>query len=114
MAVGWVTCWRRGEPVGARSPREHACESVLRCWKRLATISDLTAMRKQYDFGKMKGQRNPYVKQLKQPVTIRLDKATIACLKTLAGELGMPYQNLINLYLRDCALRQKKPALKWA
>ena len=71
-------------------------------------------MRKQYDFGKLKGQRNPYVKQLKQPITIRLDKATITYFKALANELGMPYQNLINLYLRDCALNQKKPALKWA
>ena len=71
-------------------------------------------MRKHYDFGKMKGQRNPYVKQLKKPITIRLDKGTIAYFKTLANELGMPYQNLINLYLRDCALNQKKLALKWA
>lgn len=70
-------------------------------------------MRKHYDFDKMEGQRNPYVKQLKQPITIRLDKATIAYFKTLAGELGMPYQNLINLYLRDCALRQKKLKLNW-
>ncbi len=71
-------------------------------------------MRKHYDFGKMKGQRNPYVKLLKQPITIRLDKATIAYFKGLASELGMPYQNLINLYLRDCALHQKKLELKWA
>lgn len=71
-------------------------------------------MRKEYDFGKMKGERNPYVKGLKQPITIRLDKATIAYFKALADELGMPYQNLINLYLRDCALRQKKLSLKWA
>ncbi len=62
----------------------------------------------------MKGQRNPYIKQLKQPITIRLDKATIAYFKALADELGMPYQNLINLYLRDCALHRKKLGLKWA
>ena len=71
-------------------------------------------MRNYYEFGKLKGQRNPYIKQLKKPITIRLDKATIAYFKTLANELGMPYQNLINLYLRDCALNQKKLALKWA
>lgn len=71
-------------------------------------------MRKHYDFDKMKGKRNPYVKQLKQPITIRLDKATIAYFKTLADELGMPYQNLINLYLRDCALHHKKLKLNWA
>jgi len=70
-------------------------------------------MRKQYDFAKMKGERNPYVKRLKQPITIRLDKATVAYFKALAEELGMPYQNLINLYLRDCALHRKKLELKW-
>jgi len=71
-------------------------------------------MRAHYDFGKMKGERNPYVKDLKQPITMRLDKATVAYFKALATELGMPYQNLINLYLRDCALHHKRLQLKWA
>ena len=71
-------------------------------------------MRKRYDFDKMKGQRNPYIKDLKQPITIRLDKATIAYFKALAEELGMPYQSLINLYLRDCALQHRKLEMKWA
>jgi uncharacterized protein (DUF4415 family) len=71
-------------------------------------------MRANYDFAKMKGENNPYVKQLKQPITIRLDKATVAYFKRLANELGMPYQNLINLYLRDCALSRRKLGLKWA
>jgi predicted DNA binding CopG/RHH family protein len=62
----------------------------------------------------MKGERNPYIKALKQPITMRLDKDTVAYFKSLATELGMPYQNLINLYLRDCALNQKKLELKWA
>ena len=71
-------------------------------------------MRKHYDFDKMKGKKNPYVKNLKQPITIRLDKSTVAYFKALAAELGMPYQNLINLYLRDCALNKKKLRIKWA
>jgi len=70
-------------------------------------------MRKHYDFSKMKGQKNPYTKQLKQPVTMRLDKQTVEYFKALAGELGMPYQSLINLYLRDCALNHKKLEIKW-
>jgi uncharacterized protein (DUF4415 family) len=69
-------------------------------------------MRAHYDFTKMKGKKNPYTKQLKQPVTMRLDKSTIAYFRSLAEEMGMPYQSLINLYLRDCALNQRK--LKWA
>jgi predicted DNA binding CopG/RHH family protein len=71
-------------------------------------------MRAHYDFGKMKGERNPYVRALKQPVTMRLDRSTVTYFKALATEVGMPYQNLMNLYLRDCALRGKKPDLKWA
>jgi predicted DNA binding CopG/RHH family protein len=62
----------------------------------------------------MKGEKNPYVKALKQPVTIRLDKASIEYFKELAGELGIPYQNLINLYLRDCAANKRKLSLEWA
>ena len=71
-------------------------------------------MRKHYDSDKMKGEKTPYVKQLKQPITIRLDTSTVAYFKNLSEELGMPYQNLINLYLRDCALNQRKLKLKWA
>ena len=72
------------------------------------------AMRSHYDFEKMKGEKNPYTKQLKQPVTIRLDKASVQYFKELADAMGMPYQNLINLYLRDCAMNHKKLKLKWA
>ena len=69
-------------------------------------------MRTHYDFSKMKGERNPYIKALKQPITIRLDKDTVSYFKTLATDLGVPYQNLINSYLRDCAASHRK--LKWA
>lgn len=71
-------------------------------------------MRTHYDFDKMKGEKNPYAARLKQPISIRLDKGTVAYFKTLAVDMGMPYQNLINLYLRDCALNHKKLHLKWA
>ena len=71
-------------------------------------------MRDHYDFENMKGEKNPYIKELKQPVTMRLDKSTISYFKSLAEELGMPYQSLINLYLRDCAAHHKKLSLKWA
>lgn len=68
-------------------------------------------MRKEYDFSGAK--RNPYVKRLKRQVTIRLDRHTIAYFKDLSQELGVPYQTLINLYLRECALNRGKPALVW-
>ena len=70
-------------------------------------------MRKHYDFEEMNREKNPYAKRLKQPVTIRLDSSTVEYFKTMAAEVGMPYQNLINLYLRDCALSQRKLRLKW-
>ena len=70
-------------------------------------------MRSHYDFSKMKGRRNPYVKLLKQAITIRLEKDTVNYFKGLSPQVGMPYQNLINLYLRDCALRHKKLHFRW-
>jgi uncharacterized protein (DUF4415 family) len=68
-------------------------------------------MRKEYDFSKAK--RSPYAKRLKQSVTMRLDTATIDYFKRLAHELDVPYQTLINLYLRDCATTGRRPALSW-
>ena len=70
-------------------------------------------MRDHYDFSKMKGKKNPYIKYLKQPVTIRLDKDSVDYFKSLAEDSGIPYQKLINLYLRDCAANQRKLDLKW-
>jgi predicted DNA binding CopG/RHH family protein len=67
-------------------------------------------MKKEYDFSKAK--KNPYAKLFKRPVTIRLDDEVIKYFKTLADETGIPYQNLINLYLKECAHAQRK--LKWA
>jgi predicted DNA binding CopG/RHH family protein len=68
-------------------------------------------MRKQYDFSKAK--RNPYAKRLKQQITIRLDKPTIEYFKGLAEDTGVPYQTLINLYLRDCATTGRKLSMRW-
>ena len=68
-------------------------------------------MRKQYDFSK--AERNPYAKRLKKQVTIRLDERTIRYFKSLAEETGVPYQTLINLYLRDCAASRRRLAMNW-
>ena len=70
-------------------------------------------MRAHYDFSRMKARKNPYLKHLKQSVTIRLDRNTVAYFKELADEAGLPYQSLINLYLRDCAASGRKLSLKW-
>ena len=71
-------------------------------------------MRKEYDFSRMKGRKNPYAKRLKKQITIRLGVDILEYFKELAEETGIPYQNLINLYLRDCVVSKKRPSLKWA
>ncbi len=68
-------------------------------------------MRKEYDFSKSK--KNPYSKLLKKQITIRLEEETIEYFKKLAENMGIPYQNLINLYLSDCAQKNLKPKLEW-
>jgi predicted DNA binding CopG/RHH family protein len=69
-------------------------------------------MKSEYDFGRSK--KNPYTRLLKRPVTIRLETETVDYFKTIATEIGIPYQQLINLYLRDCVSTRRKLALKWA
>ena len=68
-------------------------------------------MKAEYDFSKAK--KNPYAARLKQRVTIRLDGPTVEYFKGLAEETGIPYQTLINLYLRDCAESKKELDLQW-
>lgn len=68
-------------------------------------------MKDQYDFSK--SIKNPYAKKLKKQITIRIDGDTIDYFKSLAKESDIPYQNLINLYLRDCAAHNRKLAIKW-
>jgi uncharacterized protein (DUF4415 family) len=70
-------------------------------------------MRKEYDFSKMKGRKNPYAKQLKKQITIRVGVDVLEYFKQLAEETGIPYQNLINLYLRDCVVSGRRPAFRW-
>jgi predicted DNA binding CopG/RHH family protein len=68
-------------------------------------------MRKEYNFSK--ARKNPYASLLKRQVTIRLDEATVKYFKELAAEAGIPYQTLINLYLRDCAASRRKLSMQW-
>ena len=68
-------------------------------------------MRKEYDFSK--SRKNPYAAQLKKQITIRLDEDSISYFKAISEQVGIPYQSLINLYLRDCAATQRKLNLDW-
>jgi uncharacterized protein (DUF4415 family) len=69
-------------------------------------------MRKEYDFSAAK--KNPYAAQLKKQITIRLDEESIGYFKAISQDAGIPYQSLINLYLRDCAARHRKLNLNWS
>ena len=69
-------------------------------------------MRKNYDFSG--GKKNSYAAALKKQITIRLDEDSISYFKGISEEIGIPYQSLINLYLRDCATSNRKLNLKWA
>jgi predicted DNA binding CopG/RHH family protein len=68
-------------------------------------------MRKHYDFSK--ATKNPYAARLKKSVTIRLDESTIAYFKALAAETDVPYQSLINMYLRDCVAAGRRVKMAW-
>jgi predicted DNA binding CopG/RHH family protein len=70
-------------------------------------------MKKEYDFGKMKGRRNLHARKLKKQITIRLSVDVVDYFKGLAAETGVPYQLLIDLYLSECASSRKKPSLEW-
>ena len=69
-------------------------------------------MRKTYDFSK--AMPNPYARLLKRQVTLRLDGATLDYFKAMSQDMAIPYQTLINLYLRECAATQKQLRLAWA
>jgi predicted DNA binding CopG/RHH family protein len=68
-------------------------------------------MKKEYDFSR--ARKNPYAKRLKKQITIRLDERTIEYFKGVADLSGIPYQTLINLYLRDCAQKGRKLSMDW-
>jgi predicted DNA binding CopG/RHH family protein len=69
-------------------------------------------MRESYDFSK--SVKNPYAKRFKKQITIRIDEETISYFKEMAEKKGIPYQSLINLYLRDCANEHRQLETKWS
>ncbi|MDZ7923956.1 MAG: BrnA antitoxin family protein [Marinagarivorans sp.] len=70
-------------------------------------------MKAEYDLSKMKSRPNPYASKLKKPVTMRLSEDVIGYFKQMADETGVPYQSLINLYLRDCVKQHRKIDISW-
>ncbi len=68
-------------------------------------------MKENYDFSK--AVKNPYAKRLKRQLTIRLDQDTIDYFQEMGRDLSLPYQTLINMYLRECAASRKRLRLHW-
>lgn len=70
-------------------------------------------MKTEYNLSTMRSRKNPYANQLKSSVTMRLGDDVVAYFKRMADEVGVPYQSLINLYLRDCVAQHRKIAISW-
>ena len=70
-------------------------------------------MKKEYDLSRMKSRPNPYAARLKRQITIRLGLDVLEYFKKLSEENGIPYQNLMNMYLRECVAHRRKPSLRW-
>ena len=70
-------------------------------------------MNTEYDLSTMKSRKNPYAAKLKKSVTMRLSEDVIDYFKQMADEKGVPYQSLINLYLRDCVSSHRKIDISW-
>ena len=70
-------------------------------------------MKAEYYLSKMKSRKNPYASKLKKSVTMRLSEDVISYFKDMSEENGVPYQSLINLYLRDCVAHHRKIDILW-
>lgn len=70
-------------------------------------------MKTEYDLSKMKSRKNPYAAKLKKSITMRVSEDVIGYFKKMADEAGLPYQSLINLYLRDCVAQHRKIGISW-
>ncbi len=70
-------------------------------------------MKSEYDLSKMQSRKNPYASKLKKPVTMRLSEDVIEYFKSMAKDSDIPYQTLINLYLRDCLSQHRKLDVSW-
>ena len=70
-------------------------------------------MKTEYALSTMRSRKNPYASKLKKPVTMRLSEDVVDYFKSMASEAGVPYQSLINLYLRDCLAQHRKVQIKW-
>lgn len=79
----------------------------------LETTRIYFVMKAEYDFLRMKGRTNPYASMLKRSVTLRLSEDVVSYFEAMAKQTGVPYQSLINVYLRDCLAQNRRLQIKW-
>jgi predicted DNA binding CopG/RHH family protein len=77
----------------------------------MTTATEDKVLEKEFDFDK--AVKNPYAKQLKKQISIKVSPLVIEYFKSEAEETGIPYQTLINLYLTECAKEKKKLVMEW-
>ena len=70
-------------------------------------------MKSQYDLKKLKWGPNPYLGRLKTSVTIRFDDDVLFYFRSLSHEEGIPYQTLMNQFLKYCKEKKLKPKSSW-
>lgn len=70
-------------------------------------------MREEYSIKSLNPRKNPYTKDLKKPITINLDESVIGYFKKESDSVGVPYQTLINMYLRDCMTNERHIVMSW-
>jgi len=70
-------------------------------------------MKAEYDLSMMKSRKNPYASKLETAVNLQLGSDVLKYFQDMETELGIPYESLINLYLRDCVLQKKKMTVVW-
>ena len=103
--------WSFSTVIEARTTQSELSPPEKPRRRNQSLIDEGATMRQEYDFSNAK--KNPYSSQLKKQVTIRLDEEAINYFKLVSDEVGIPYQRLINLYLRDCAASRRKLNLNW-
>jgi uncharacterized protein (DUF4415 family) len=87
-------------------------QPVKQLSEKVPTTEDID-MKAEYDLSKLKARKNPYASKLKKPVTMRLSEDVVTYFKSMADDAGVPYQSLINLYLRDCLANNRKVQINW-
>ena len=70
-------------------------------------------MKKEYDLSTLKSRKNPFAAKLKKQVTIRMGSDVVEYFRGMSEQTGIPYQSLINLYLRDCMAKHRKIDTSW-